>query len=195
MALNANALASFAEAQALFGYAADEQTKVESLINTASARIEGYCKRALAARDSVFILDGTGCPELVLPEYPVNTVTRLTIDSSRVFAVASDTAATDYAIKIESGILVLYSGVFSSVGSVGVIRVQCNAGYASTHAGLSVLKSACLEYVDWSKSRYATPGSIGKKGEYSADRISVSFETDMPMHIRSMLEPFRKVSA
>lgn len=195
MAVNANALATFAESQALFGYAADESTKVESLINIASSRMEVYCKRNLAARDYTLIMDGTGRDTLILPEYPVNTVTRLSIDTMRAFAAASDIASTDYSLRIAEGVIRLYSGAFPAAGLADVIRVQHNAGYASTHAAYQVLRAACLEYVDWMKSRFSHPGSIGKKGEYSADGISVSFETEMPMHVRSMLEPFRRISA
>jgi len=193
MSLNANALATFAQAVALFGYQADEQNAVENLINIASARMEIHCRRALAARDYVLLLEGTGCDTLILPEYPVNTVTRLSIDSLRTFGTESDVPATGYSLRKGEGTIRLYAGWFGAYQCPDCIHVEFNAGYAPTHPQLPVLQAACCEYVDWLKSRFANPGSIGKKGEYSADRVSVSYETEMPMHVRSALESFVRV--
>lgn len=195
MSLAANALASFADAKNRFGYLDDEATVVEDLIGMASSNMEAYCRRKFAARDYTLILDGTGRDTLILPEYPVNSVDRLSVDTARAFAVASDVAATGYSIRGDEGIVRLYAGLFPPVDARDAIRVEFNAGYATTNPAFAVLRGACLEYVDWLKSRYARPGSIGRKGEYSADRVSVSFETDMPAHIRARLEPFSRVSA
>jgi uncharacterized phiE125 gp8 family phage protein len=195
MSLAANALATFASAKAMFGYQDDEQTKVEDLINIASSRMEAYCRRKLAARDFSLLLDGTGRGNLILPEYPVNSVERLAVDSSRAFGADSDIASTDYSVLSEEGIIRLYSGTFYLADVADVVLVEFNAGYAVTHPLCAVLRAACLEYVDWLKSRFATPGSIGKKGEYSADRVSVSYETEMPLHVRAALAPFERAVA
>lgn len=194
MSLAANALATFAEAKSRFGYLDDEQTSVEDLINEASSRMEAYSRRKFAARDFTFILDGTGRDRLVLPEYPINTVAKLTIDSARAFGAECDIASTDYQILAEAGMLRLYSGSFGETDEAGIIRVQCNAGFATTNGNYPALRSACLSLVDWLKSR-AKPGAIGRKGEYSADRVSVSFEIEMPMDVRSILdrEPFVRI--
>ncbi|OHE63854.1 MAG: hypothetical protein A2001_01445 [Treponema sp. GWC1_61_84] len=195
MAVNANALATFAEAKAAFGYGDDETAKVEDLINTASSSFELHCKRPLAARDFTWILDGTGRRELVLPEYPVNSITRLSIDPTRAFAAASDVAAADYTLRGPSGIVVLFSDVFGDPEEVAVVRVQANAGYASADPARAVLRRACLEYVDWMKTRSSQAGSIGKKGEYSADGVSVSYEIDIPAHVISRIADFIRTAA
>ena len=186
-------LATFAEAKAAFGYQDDESTKVGDLITIASSRIEAYCKRKLAARDYVWILDGSGRPELLCPEYPVNSVARLTVDTGRAFSAESDVLPASYAIRADAGIIVLFQGRFSNYGVPAVIRLEANAGYDSDHAERSVLRAACLEYVDWFKTRWSSAGAVGKKGEYSADGVSVSYETEMPMHIRAMLAEFVRV--
>lgn len=194
MAVSANGLASFTQAKAMFGYTDDEQTKVESLINIASAKIELYTRRALAARDSTIYLDGTGTDRLYVPEWPINTITKLYIDTLRVFGADTEIAATEYYNNAEAGIIQLYDDVFALAGNVRVVKLTANLGYATTHLHYPVLNAACLEYVDWLKSRYATAGQIGKKGEYSADRVSVSYETDMPLHVRTAIEPFARES-
>lgn len=195
MALAANALATFAEAKARFGYLDDEQTVVEDLINSASSMMDAFCRRKLKARDSTIYLEGTDSDTIAVPEYPINAVTKLAIDGNRAFGSDTELASTEFSIKAEEGLIVLYSGVFSSRGLPDVVKVVHNVGYATTHLSYPILRSACLEYVDWLKSRYSRPGSIGRKGEYSADRISVSFETDMPLHIKSMLGSFVRVYA
>jgi hypothetical protein len=195
MSLAANALATFADSKTMFGYQDDEQSKVESLINIASSRMEAYCRRKLAARDCVSLLDGTGRDSLILPEYPVTSITRLSIDSGRVFDASSDVASTEYSLRSEDGIVRLYAGTFGRAGFPDCVRVQFNAGYSLAHDQYAVLRAACLEYVDWLKSRFANPGQIGKKGEYSADKVSISFETEMPLHVRSMLAPFVRAYA
>jgi hypothetical protein len=190
VAVNANGLATFADAKALFTYDDTEQTAVEKLINFASSKIEVYTRRQLAARNTTFYLDGTGTDTLLVPEYPVNSVASLYVDTERAYGATTLIAATDYYIDAERGTIQLYDDVFSSAGDVRVVKLTANVGLATTHLLFPVLNSACLEYVDWLKSRYASSGQIGKKGEYSADGLSVSWETDMPMHVRSALEGF-----
>lgn len=190
MATNANALATFADAKARFGYADSEQTNVEGLINTASARIELYTKRLLAARTSTYYLDGNGLDKMVMPEWPINTITTIHIDDERVFGTDTLIASTDYYLDAENGIIELYEDTFSTEGERRVVKIVGNFGYATTHLKYPVLQAACLEYVDWLKTRYASSGSIGKKGEYSADRVSISYETDMPMHVKSAVDDF-----
>lgn len=195
MSLAVNALATFAEAKAMFGYQDDEQTKVEDLINIASAGMDAFCRRALKARDCTLLLDGTGTSVLIVPEYPLNSISKLKVDESRAFGVDSEIASTLYSIKSEEGLVRLFSGCFSYSGAPAVVKLEGNAGYATTHLSYPVLRGACLEYTDWLKSRFSTAGSIGKKGEYSADRVSVSFETEMPMHIRAALGAFVREGA
>jgi hypothetical protein len=190
VAVSANGLATFADAKALFSYENTEQTAVEKLINFASAKIEVYTKRQLAARDSIFYLDGTGKDLIFLPEFPINSVASLYVDTLRAFGSDALIDADDYYIDAEAGTIQLYDDVFGSEGDVRVVKVTANVGYATTHLLYPVLNLACLEYVDWLKSRYASSGQIGKKGEYSADGLSVSWETDMPMHIKTALEGF-----
>lgn len=190
MSLNENALATFAQAQAMFGYQATEETKVVDLINIASSRLEAHCKRRLAAQDVILLLDGTGCDTLLVPDYPINSVARLSVDASRSFAAETDIAEEDRSVRGESGMIILYAGSFGTRGARDVVRMEANVGFDEEDERRSILRAACLEYVDWMKSRFSAPGAIGKKGEYSADGVSVSYEVEMPLHIRAMVSEF-----
>jgi uncharacterized phiE125 gp8 family phage protein len=192
MPLASNAIIDFIEAQAMFGYQADEQVKVEALINIASSRIEGHCNRALISRDFSWTLDGTGTSVLVLPEYPVTALARVCIDSDRVFDVEEDLSPDEFLLQKESGTVLLYEGRFGKAEMPGVIYVEATAGYLSSDLKLPVLKGACFEYLDWLKSRWSSSGSVGKKGEFSADGVSVSYEIDMPAHVKALLEEFKR---
>jgi hypothetical protein len=195
MALNENALATFANAKAMFGYDDTEQSAVENLINVASAKIELFTRRLLAARDTTLFLDGNGRQTLIVPEWPINSVISLHVDENRVFAADSLVDPSEYYVDSESGRITLYSDVFMSEGMIRVVKLVAELGYDTGHLHYPVLNAACLEYVDWLKSRYASPGQIGKKGEYSADRVSVSYETDIPLHVRTALGDFERKHA
>jgi hypothetical protein len=148
-----------------------------------------YTGRALAAREHTKYFDGTGTDALVVSEWPINTITKLYIDSSRAFGSSSEVASTEYSILSEEGIIVLYSKTFSHSGLRQVIKLTANLGYGTTHLKFPALNGACLEFVDWLKSRKA-PGTIGKKGEYSIDRVSISYETEMPLSVKTALDDF-----
>jgi hypothetical protein len=193
MAVASNALATFAEAKAMFGYDDTEQTKVESLINIASARMELYTGRALKARDSTLYLDGTGTNALIVPEWPINSVAHLYVDSSRVYGSGTEIATASFSIMTEEGIIVLSGAIFSYSGARRAVKLEANLGFATTHLRYPALNGACLEFVEWMKSRVA-PGTVGKRGEYSIDRVSVSYETEMPINVRAVLDELRKVA-
>ena len=190
MAVNANGLAAFADAKAVFGYDDTEQATVERLINIASAKIEVFTKRQLAARTATLYLDGNGRDALIVPEWPINSVTTLHVDELRTFGSDTLIAAADYYIDAERGIIQLYDDIFSSIGQVRVVKLVGNFGYATTHLHYSVLNAACLEYVDWLKSRYASRALIGVKSNFTADGMNTSYETEMPLHVREMLRSF-----
>ncbi len=185
MAVGEHALTSWKTAVSMFGYLNDEQTLVEKLIDQATARMELYTKRKLAARDYDAVqLDGTGRDYLLLPEYPVNSIESVNLDSSRTFGDATLLDSSDYIIDSDAGIIRLFSGVFP--GYRGSVLVSYNAGFASTSQLYPMLEGGCLETVHWLKTRYA--GGIGKRTETNADGMSVGYEIDLPVNVRSMLD-------
>jgi len=189
MATGPYALTSWASATAMFGYLSDDQVRVEKFIDIATARMEQYTRRKLLARGYTGVLiDGSGCRKLNMPEYPVNTITSMYIDSSRVFGPDTALAATDYCINPEAGIVELYSRWFPS--GPGTVKATYNAGYDDDHPYYPLLESACLEFAHWIKTRWA--GFIGKRTETNADGMNVAYEIEIPVNIRTMLDDIRR---
>jgi len=185
MSVGEHALTSWATAAAIFGYLDDEQAAVERLIDQATARMELYTKRKLKARDYAAVhIDGTGRDYLLLPEYPVNSIVSVNIDSTRAFDSETALESTDYSVDSDSGILRLFSGTFPA--AFDAVLVSYNAGYSATCQLYPMLEGACLETVQWLKTRYA--GGIGKRTETNADGMSVGYEIDLPVNVRSMLD-------
>lgn len=99
---------------------------LEQALNAADRAIKSYCKRALEYASYTWYLNGSGMPELVLPQRPVVSITSVNLDSRGFFgrgvdAFASDTLLTegvDYVLKYDdpeggrsqSGILLRISG-------------------------------------------------------------------------------------
>lgn len=191
VAAAANAIVSWTEYKAALGVDDDsEQDKYQVLINQASSRIELFCGRKLVATDytttAALILDGEGTATMVVPHRPVNSITKLYVDSSRVFGADTEIAASRYRLKSAEGIIVLFDSYFPEL--TACVKLECNAGYATTSPEWQVLQAACLELVRWMSARMA--GAVGKRSETNADGMSVGYEIDMPMNVRSMLEPF-----
>lgn len=185
MAVGTYALTTWAKAQAMFGYLADQQTKVESLIDIATARMELYAKRNLLARAYTdAIIDGSGVARLAFPQWPVNSITTIYADDDRAFGVETAVASTEYQLNSAAGVATLYEDIWPS--GIGTIKATYNAGYATTHAYYPVLESACLEFVNWMVTRWA--GFIGKRVETNADGMNVGYEIEMPLNVKAALD-------
>ena len=189
-----NAIITWAEYKAMFGETSDdEQDKYQILINQASSRIEQFCNRSLKATDytstAALILDGSGTAGLVVPHFPVNSITKLYVDSSRAFAASSEIASTDYVLYTKSGLITLLTSRFPALPAC--VKLECNAGYAATDPDWQIIQSACYELVKWMAGRFGQMGFIGMRSQTNADGMNTSWETDMPMNVKTMLEPFR----
>jgi hypothetical protein len=196
VAVAANAIVSWAEYKAALAVTDDtEQDRYQDLINKASARIELYTRRSLKAQDytsaAALVLDGSGRDTLVLPHHPVNTISKLYIDTGRAFLVSSEVGTTEFSLRKAEGMIILYAGTFPR--GIDIVKVECNAGYASTTPEWVTLQTACLELVRWMSSRFA--GFIGKRSETNADGMNIGYEIEIPLNIRSMIDPFVEVSA
>jgi hypothetical protein len=186
-----NAIVTSAEFAAVFGsISVDEVDKYQLLINQSSSRIELYTRRSLKTTAysgaTALILDGCGRDRIVVPHYPITAVAHLYVDSAREFG--ANTEITDYQIDAESGIIRLYSGVFPDAR--GVVKLECTAGILATDPRWQVLQGACMELVRWVSGRYGTSGGVGIRSQSNASGGSTTWETDMPINVRSMLEDF-----
>jgi len=186
MALGANALITFAYAQGLFGFAAADQTKVETLIDAASAVANLYTHRALAAADHTETLDGTGKTNLILPQFPVNSVASLYVDTDRSFGAT--TAITDYQYYTDGEIY--YAGGFPDIRKC--VKVTWNAGYTISSTVPDDIQIAIAEIVQWYLSKFDGDG-VGISAIQNPDGIVSRYERDLPYSARQRLGPYKRV--
>lgn len=183
----ANALINFAYLQAKISTIPDaDQTRIENLINAASLHANSHTKRKLLARDYTEDYDGQALNELVLNEYPVNSITSIYIDADRDFT--SDTELTDdyYIYYDDIGVVVRTNGVFTK-GRKNV-RITYNAGLTTIPEDL---KQSAAEMVLWLLKR-ETSNQIGVKSNTSPDGVNTAMELSMPLSVRTVWDLYRR---
>ena len=126
MSLDVNALVDWAKVKAYLALDDSKQTYMEPLINAVCAQANHKTLRLLKARGYTLILDGAGSDTLLLPQYPVNFITKLYSDTGRVFGADKEILSSDYALYKESGIIKLYSKKFAS--KIRTVKAEFNAG-------------------------------------------------------------------
>lgn len=185
MALDENALVTWGKTKSLLGLDDSDQVRYEELINAASAVANKYTGRRLKARDYTITLDGHGRDELILPEYPVNSVTTLYIDTERNFG--SETGVTDYLLYEEEGLLYYESG-FPNVRKS--VRVEYNAGFAA-EAVPEDIQIAVVEIVAWMGARYSASGEgIGIRQITTPGGGATEYEMTIPLAAQRKLDPY-----
>jgi len=188
----ANALISWAFAKAMLEYEDTQQTVIERIINASSRTANRETSRRLKARSYGEILDGTGTDTIVLPEYPVNTLTHLYADSQRVFGAATEIPATDYALYKESGRVKLYSGTFPfGIKTVKADPFDAGLGYG----GMAIpedLQFAVLETVGWNAKRILGGLGIGERSKSSGEGVNVTFEITTPLNAQRVFEHYAR---
>jgi hypothetical protein len=182
VALQPYALVTWATAKARLGLVDADQDQTVFLINSASRKANDYARRHLAAADYVVRLDGSGRPTLVLPQYPVNSITDVRIDPDRGFGV--DTVVTDYVSYDSVGVLYRTSGRWPRGRQV--IQVTYNAGYSHVPEDL---QEAVLEAVAWSLRRIAS-NQIGTRS-LSGDGMTAEYELTIPTNAQRVFESYR----
>ena len=58
---------------------------ITDMINAVGAQFDNYTNRTLEADDYTLQIDGSGLDHIFLPDYPINSITSLHIDTDRVF--------------------------------------------------------------------------------------------------------------
>ena len=187
MALSNNALIDFSYMVLNYSRELTEQTYIEGLIEDASSRINSYCQRSLKAKDYTIILNSpTYTSYIITPDYPINTITKLYIDSNHVFP--STTEVTDYTINSDNGIINLNSNMVM-MGN-GIVKLQYNAGFTTVPYDL---QGATGDLVLWLITRRASNGArIGERATM-LDGMNVSFENQMPYDVKNTLERYKRV--
>lgn len=180
--LASHALVSWEFAQEILELKDDEQTRFERLINAASATANRIGRRVFGATDYTVYLDGNGSQRLLLPEYPVNSITELNIDTE--WDYAADTIETDYLLYADRG--EIYRKYAEFPDHPQCVKAVFNAGYATVP---DELQMAVIEVVAYNAARIANRGTlIGTKSFEADGAITTSYELTVPVNAQRVFE-------
>ena len=172
---------------------------LERCINRATALFEAVTRRKLAARDYSYdsdsddydadnaILDGTGRNELVLPQYPINSLSTLRIDTLEIDE-RSGVFDTGWVLDKQNGIIRLQGLVFSP--GYKNIDIAYNAGFSTIPDDLA---EAAMEQAAWFFKQSAPGGNLlGVSAKNLADG-SISYTArDLLPGVKPVLETYKK---
>lgn len=200
MAVGEFALISLEELKAYLNLTVStSDTLLEGLIDRTTSLFEDFTNRYLKARDYSYdsesddydpdnsILDGNDRDQIILPQYPINSVTTLRINEVAIEARDS-LYSFGYIIGKKTGILRLSGYVFSP--GMANIELEYNAGFDSMP---DALKQACIEQAAW-KYKQSAPGGalLGVNSKNLADG-SISYTAkDLLPEVKMVLEKYKK---
>lgn len=175
-------LVTWADLQAALNLIDSQQTEATRLIGVASARARQYTGRELLASDRTLEVDGSGKALLTLPDYPINSVTSVHVDRTRVFAAES--AITDYSVISDLGQLHRLAGWRRGEQNV---RVVANLGHQTLPADLTESIYQCVDY--WlNNGGIRLAQSTGSEGMIQSLYVGV---LDVPYQVRSVWDQHR----
>ena len=152
------------------------------LITQASQFIQAWLNRSLGEASYTETRDGTGSRTMMFANYPVTSVSSLTVNDVAV-PLAINTSATGY--RFDATRLQLNSDVFPR--GFGNVTVTYTAGYATTPPEID---GACADLVAY---KYRELERIGHSSK-SIQGETVAFITaDMPAAVKTVLMNYRKV--
>lgn len=183
--LGAYSLVTWANAKYILGLSESDRTKAEFILNGTTARAENTAHRLLAARSVTKYLDGTGSSKLVLPVWPIISVSRVNIDSSRVFDSADDLDSDDYCIYSDEGYIARISGTFPA--GIQNTLVAWWGGFATIPYDLQMAAIECLK---WNLLRLAGE-AIGVRNVISSDGVNTGMEISIPLSAQRVFESYR----
>lgn len=204
MSLSAHALTTYEAVKEYLKLSDDTQKNfIERMINVVSDFIEGYCGRHFEKATYIEKYRGNGRQKLLLNQYPIVSVTSVTVNGGLLDASEYEILAEEGALYCET--LWPWSGY--SVGLVGEpagntrnIQVQYVAGYVlPKDDGLGTppavrnlpydLEDACIELV---AIRYEMRGSEHMKRE-TIGPLTSEFIQDIPSHIKTVLDKYKRL--
>lgn len=193
MALSADALTSLTALKSYLQISGDQHDALlESLIEAVSAQFNAYTGRLLTARDYSWreadpeydsdnaVLDGTGLAELIVPQYPVQSLDGLSVGGAELDL---ELAALDRA----AGVLSLKSGVFPrGKENVGLIY---RAGFAAVPPDLAqaALEQAAVRF----QESAAGHGRLGISARTLADGSLSYASSALLAQVREVLDRYR----
>ncbi|MCB2225709.1 MAG: phage gp6-like head-tail connector protein [Desulfarculaceae bacterium] len=200
MALSNDALTTLAELKEYLAIAATEHDGLlERLIEAVSAQFNAYTGRKLRARDYSYqsedaafdpdnaLLSGAGYAELLLPQYPVISLSSLVLEGR---AIAPASGGVGWVLDAGAGVLTLLDRVFPrGAHNVGLIY---RAGFATTPPDLA--QAAIEQAATRFQESGAGHGRLGMSARTLADG-SVSYHAGALMpQVKAVLDRYRNRS-
>ena len=163
------------------------------LIDRASARCNTHCGRRLKsttyAAATALVLNGDGTHEIIVPEFPVTALAsvkqRLSDGSSQPLDISG--------ARFDANLIYLPNSIAPS-GTLNIV-VECTAGYLTgTHVyELTGLEDACVAIVRIAWQDYQTQIGRGVEANVAGGSIRM-IDAPLPLNIRGMLDPYRRLS-
>lgn len=185
--LSLDALTTWETAKSMLGFADNQQSAVEFLINAVSATANRISSRRLKARDYDLRLNGTGRDIIVLPEYPIIALSKVYIDDNREFPPESEIDPNMISIDADGGIVRLTNMNFP-VG-IGNIRIIAKLGYNPVPQDLEL---AVLEAISYNRRRLES-GTTGMRQVSVDGTVTSQYELGLPLSIREVFEGYRSI--
>ena len=178
----------------------EQDALIDLCRSRAKARVEQYCQREFASASRTFVLNGNGTPLLPIPQYPITTITSVKYDIS---------APRSWDTTIDSDLYQVLNGQADmndeSKHSIELIdgsrwyearsnyQVVATVGYSTIPDDLYW---GCMEMIAHLFLR-ASNKDIGLSNR-SEQGGSVGYDLekgDMPLRVRSFINPFRSIRA
>jgi hypothetical protein len=190
MALNANALVSVELAKAHLKIPSADTTQtpiIELLINMTSQHIENYCSRSFKSRSVTRYYDGTNQKNVLLGEYPVNSITAVYIDNDRDFDEPTALISpTEYAV-IDEEVLRRHD-YFWPTGSQN-IKVEMNVGFVEIPSDLQWATLQILEQA----YRGNQDRRVGRRNTSKGDE-SVTYLDSWPFDAIAIIDMYKNIT-
>ena len=200
MALSDDALTTLAQVKEYLAIASsDHDDLLERLIEAVSSQFNAYCGRKLRARDyssqseddaydpDNALLSGSGYAELLLPQYPVISLSNLWVEE---VAVAPAASGTGWVLDAGAGVLTLLDRVFPR-GRHNVALVY-RAGFAAIPPDLAqaAIEQAAIRF----QESAAGHGRLGVSARTLSDG-SVSYHASALLpQVKAVLDRYRNRS-
>ena len=186
MALSASALVTWEQTKLFLKLQDSVRDEFEQAIEIASSIVCRRAGRILALQEHEEQLDGTGTEEIMLSQYPVQSVTSIEIDRTRAFGEGSQ--VTGWYAEAH-GVVSLPCLTPLVKGSVRVVYM---AGFDV--AGGKVpgdLQEVVFEIVAWLRKRVGT-NLIGVRSLAGLEGLVTTYETQIPLHAANHIDAYCK---
>lgn len=165
----------------------DEQIdKMRFLVNSFSAMFNRETRRLIKARSLTEYYDGDGTRVLFVDNYPINSIDKLYIDSSRVFAASSEIASANYFYDSDRGRIVVPDTVFAE--GFRTVKLISNGGFSTIPWDI---RNAAREFAKWAWKRDEA-NAIGVSAATMMDQnITYRYE-ELPKSVQRVIDLYRR---